>query len=206
MTTIVSPSIGSQQRASLIADLEKWTKRADLEGMIDDFIQLFENKAARKLRIRAAEAAFSGTTTADNKIILPSDFNGIKSLWSTTYPEMALKAAPLATVLAWDTGGLPTMYAVDTDSIRFNGAGEIAGVYYAGLPSLVDYYTNWLSVSHYDAYLFGVLTEAFLYVMDDTRAQMYSARTDAVLAEIVRIDQKLNFNAPMQVRVYGTIA
>jgi len=206
MTTIVSPSIGSQQRASLIADVEKWTKRADLESMVDDFIQLFENKAARKLRVRASEAAFSGTTTTDNKIILPTDFNGIKSLWHTTYPECALKSAPLAVVLSLDTGTVPTMYAVDGDSIRFNGSGDIAGVYYAGLPSLVDYYTNWLSVNHYDAYLFGVLTEAFLYIMDDTRAQMYSARADAVLSEIVRVDQKLNYGPPVQIRVHGTIA
>ena len=98
------------------------------------------------------------------------------------------------------------MYALDGGYIRFNGAGTIAGVYYAGLPSLVDYNTNWLSVNHYDAYLFGVLTEAYLYIMDDARAQMYSGRTDAVLAEIVRIDQKMNYGAPMQIRVHGTIA
>jgi hypothetical protein len=55
--------------------------------------------------------------------------------------------------------------------------------------------------SHYDAYLFGVLSEAFDYLMDDPRSARYAARSQSVLDAIQSADHKDRFSGQLTVTV-----
>ena len=188
--------------AQLQADFPLWAKRTDLASMIPGFVTLFEAKVSRKMRTRRQETAFTGTINASNKIALPSDWVAFKTLWPTNYENSPCLVQSLESVVATArTDGPPTKYAIDGTNVRFNGSGDIEGVYYAAVPGLVANATNWLSVAAYDAYLFGVLSEASLYELDEQRASVYLARSDAALQEVVRTDTRDRFSGQLETRV-----
>ena len=92
----------------------------------------------------------------------------------------------------------------------FNGAGKVNLIYYAKLDSLPDHNaggfppeqcSNWLSENHYDAYLFGVLSEAHLYLHDEDRAAATYARSQAVLDKLRDDDRRHNTAGPLTVRL-----
>lgn len=186
--------------AQLQADFSGWAKRSDLDAQISTFVALFEAKAGRKLRTRLMESSFSGTIAA-GLIALPADFSAFKALWPANYEDSPLMARTLETVVSQDRdSGIPSMYAVDGANVRFDGSGDVSGVYYAKIPSLSANGTNWLCTAAYDAYLFGALAEGSLYALDPQLAQVYAARSDMILNEIMRDDQRQKFNGPIAVR------
>lgn len=185
----------------LQSDFSNWAKRSDLASQLSTFVALFESKAGRKLRTRKMESSFTGTI-ASSLIALPSDFSSFKSIWPVQYPDAPLQAKSLEVVVRqYRDSGVPTMYAVDGTNVRFDGSGDVAGVYYAAIPSLASNGTNWLCTQAYDAYLFGALAEAALYALDPQRAGVYAARCDQILAEVARDDQRQKFGGPVAVRV-----
>ncbi len=187
--------------AQLQTDFALWAKRSDLDAQLSTFVALFEAKAGRKLRTRQMEASFAGTIAA-GVVALPADFASFKSIWPANYEDSPLAARPLEYVISQDRdSGIPSMYAVDGSNVRFDGAGDVAGVYYAAIPSLETAGTNWLCTAAYDAYLFGALAEGALYGLEAQRAQVYTARSDMILGEIQRDDQRQKFGGPIAVRV-----
>jgi hypothetical protein len=186
----------------LYQDVSSWANRSDLTDYIPAFISLFENRVNHTLRVRAQETAFSGTI-ASNLIALPADFAAFKALWQEGYEYHPLKPVSLEMLIAADqTTGVPRNWAIDRTNVRFDGVGDITGVYYATLPAITaDAPTNWLLTSHYDAYLFGVLSEAFDYLMDDPRSARYAARSLSVLDAIQSADHKDRFSGQLTVTV-----
>jgi len=77
----------------------------------------------------------------------------------------------------------------------------VTGVYYQSVPGLVAAGSNWLCTAAYDAYLFGVASEAHLYLLDEARAAAFYARADDVLNNITETDRRDRFQGPLVARV-----
>lgn len=172
----------------LASDVAAWSARTDLSAVIPRFVDLFESRVNRKLRLRQQETAFSGTIAA-NVIALPADWLEFKALYTATDPMLTLKNLTLERIAA-NTTGTATAYCVDGSNVRFNGDGIVSGTYYAKVPSLYANSFNWLSQLAYDAYLFGVLAEVATYQKDDAAMQIHFARSNAILDSLVRVNNE----------------
>jgi len=73
--------------------------------------------------------------------------------------------------------------------------------YYQKIPSLVTNSTNWLMTNWPDAYLSGVLAEAYLYNKDPDNMAIWLQRREAAKEDINRVT--INMKAPSTVRVIG---
>ena len=188
--------------AQLLTDVPAWINRSDLSAYIPTFVSLFEARVNRRLRVRQMEASFTGTIDANNLIALPSDWMAFKALWVDGYEGVPLKPQSLESVVSQQaTSGAPYFYAIDGDSVRFDGSGDVTGVYYQSVPGLVAAGSNWLCTAAYDAYLFGVASEAHLYLLDEARAAAFYARADDVLNNITETDRRDRFQGPLVARV-----
>jgi len=187
---------------TLTADVVSWLNRTDItSGQLGSFVSLFEAKAGRMLRVRQQETAFSGTIDADNQIALPADFSAFKTLWIDGYEGNPPESQSLDTVIARKrTSGIPTMYAIGGSTVRFDGSGDVVGVYFGSIPRLETAGTNWLETIAYDAYLFGALSEAWGFLMDDAQSAKYAARCANVLSDVMAADQRDRFNGPLVAR------
>lgn len=187
--------------AQLQSDFPLWLKRSDINDQLPGFVALFESRLSRRLRVRKMETAFSGTIDSANKIALPSNWLAFKALWKTGAQRSTFKPQTLETVVSREKfSGTPAMYAIDGGSVCFDGSGDVSGVYYAAIPGLVANGANWLSVAAYDAYLFGVLSEAHLYSLSPQEAAVAGARSEAVLAEIDLTDKRDRFSGLITAR------
>lgn len=173
----------------LKADVAAWSANSDLTDRMDTLCRLFEARAMRKLRIRRMEASFNGTT-ASNVVALPADWLQFKRIWLTGYPECELKPQTL-TVVSGRTQGLPTYYATDGANVRFDGEGDVAGVYYQTIPSLTSNASNWLLTAAYDAYLFGMLAEVADYLKDDAELAKWQAKSESILSDLIDADRRV---------------
>jgi hypothetical protein len=188
--------------AQLLADVPKWVNRNDLAAQIPTFVTLFEARVNRRLRVRQMEADFSGSIDANNLIALPIDWTAFKSLWIEGYEGTPLKPQSLDSVVSRNSdSGTPTMFAIQGDSVRFDGSGDVVGTYFQRVPGLAASGSNWLCTAAYDAYLFGVASEAHLYMLDEARAAAFYARADDVLNTIIATDQRDRYQGPLVSRV-----
>ena len=183
--------------AQLLIDIPLWTDRTDVAAKVPSYVALFEAWASRTLRVRQMETAFTGTINASNEIALPSDFVAFKSLWISGQEGAPIRPQSLDAVVARDrTSGDPTIYAVKNGAVRFDGSGDVVGVYYADIPAIETAGSNWLSVLAYDAYLFGTLGEAQMQ-LGDGQAQASLQRAAAVISSLQGNDQRDKFTGPL---------
>lgn len=173
----------------LAADVQSWAARTDIADKIPTMVGLFENRVNRTMRVRQMEEAFTGTIV-DNVLPLPAGWLEWKRIHDDRYPDCPLKPQTIDLVRQ-STEGAPTLYAVDGTNIRFNGSGDVTGVYYKAIPSLFVDGFNWLSVLAYDAYLFGVLAEVSTWLKDDAGIQTNYARSAAILKDVAGADKRL---------------
>ena len=186
--------------ATLQGDFSQWAHRDDLAAKVPTFVLLFETRVNRKLRVRQMETAYAATIVA-NKTTLPINWAAFKALWLTGSQQHAIQSQPLETVVDRARhSARPTMYAIEGQSARFDGSGDVSGVYYATIPGLVANGTNWLSVAAYDAYLFGVLAEASLFTLDMDRATVSLMKSDGALNEVAIADSRDRFAGRLTAR------
>lgn len=187
--------------ASLTTALGRWLNRGDLVALYPDFISLAEERINRALRVRQMEMAMTATAIADGLVALPTSMVGIKTLWLSGYEDSPLLTQSYEWVLANDSGGLATHWALMGDGIYFNGTGTVDGVLYRSVPPLTDTDDeNWLLTAHPSAYLFGALTEAYLYIMDADAAQMWEQRFGRTIEDISGTDMRDRLSGPLQAR------
>lgn len=185
----------------LQADVISWTNRTDVSDKIASFVGVFEARCRRNLRVRAMETAFSGTINASNKIAIPAGFLAFKALWPTATPQVPITVQFLDYLIARNrTTGVPTSYTLDGTNVLFDGVGAITGVYYTDIPGIVANASNWLSVSAYDAYLYGTLSEVWDYLQDDVQAQKYLQRSAVVLESLIGADARDKHSGPLVAR------
>jgi hypothetical protein len=179
--------------ASLKAQIADYLNRDDLTSQIPMFIQFVEVDLNNQLRMRDQVVRAEATSSAEF-VQLPSDWleaislkmvSGVSPLRYVTLDQANLiKKEQLYTQV--------TYYSIMDDAIELVPAPgddvEIEMVYYKKIPSLSDSVTtNWLLERAPDAYLYGALTHAAPFLMDDQRipvfAQFYGTRVVAMQNE-----------------------
>jgi hypothetical protein len=175
---------------STIAD---YLNRADLTSQIETFIQLAE--ADMNSRLRCREQIVRARTTSDAEFVdLPSNWleainihivGGQQPLRYITLDEADI-------VNKEQVYTAPHFYSLMNGAIEIipDPAAdiEIEMIYYSKITALSDVNTtNWLLTKSPDVYLYGALTHAAPFLMDDQRmpvfSQIYLARVQALQDE-----------------------
>ena len=190
--------------------IANWMVRDDLTSRIPDFIDLFEARINRMLRVRQMETTAS-LTPSSGVASLPADFLEWRSLtyMGTVQNDIEYVVPSVFTELYPDTPSdtPPTIFTIVGSSINMmpidTANTTVRLDYYATIAQLsVSNTTNWLLTAYPDLYLFGSLVEGFLYIMDPDASQMWKARADEIIQEIVRLDAFSR--APSSMRVIGS--
>ena len=171
---------------------------------IPDMVRLFEAEANRRLKVGEAEKSVSLTSVDTALMALPADFCQMRRVSSG---DRLLAYVPPHQLAA--QGGLPRAYTlIGATSLWLGpapqGTNTVDILYQSGVPPLSDTVpTNWLLAKHPDAYLFGTLSEAELYIGHDERAPLWLQRREAAFASIEQADRKARWGDQLQIRVDG---
>lgn len=178
--------------------------RTDLTSQIPDFIALAEARLSRELETREQEKRAQATLTANSEYIsLPTDMREIREVKLNTAPNIVLEyMSPVALDNTYpQTGtGRPVAYSIVGVEMKIrpipddNYTAEI--IYIGGLTPLSSTVsTNTMLTRHPDAYLTGSLVEAYLYLMDDQRAQLYDQKFTRIIEEIRKDEQRAHYGS-----------
>lgn len=188
-----SSAAGLSTYAQLVASIEEWMNRADLEARVPDFIKLLETELNRILRVPEMED--SGTLTVSNGLAaLASDLLEIRHVYWNADTDSELVPVPLATIrrdypLSSYTGR-PLVYAVRGAQIEVAPLpGSISGtltiLYYEKIPALTSANTsNWVLASHPDIYLYGALSMAEVFLNNDSRLPLWRSAFDSAVSQL----------------------
>jgi hypothetical protein len=187
--------------SELIDKAASWAHRSDLGPLMPTFVELAESKINRALRVREMEGALSATIDAGNEVPLPADFAAIRTLWPAAYPSVRIIPQTLEAVIGCSrVSGTPTLYAVTADALRFDGTGDVEGVYFKRIPGLQANGTNWLADAHPDLYLWSVLAEVATYTLDTNQGAFYSAKAAESMQNIQNADTRDRFSGSLTAR------
>jgi len=175
---------------STIAD---YLNRADLTSQIETFIQFAEADMNTRLRCREQIVRAEATSSAEY-VQLPADWLEAINLHIVGGQQplryITLDEADIVNKDQIYVG--PHYYSLMNGAIEIVPAPaediDIEMIYYAKIPALSDQNTtNWLLTKAPDVYLYGALTHAAPFLMDDQRipvfAQIYLTRTQALIDE-----------------------
>lgn len=182
--------------AELQTAIAAWIVRDDLTAIIPTFVDLFEARINRTLRVRQMET-IATLTPAAGVATVPADYLEwraltylgdvyqdleyvVPAIFTEYYPDNPTGAPPRLWTLVGDTINLRPIDSNNT-SLRLQ--------YFAKIAALSDANTsNWLLVNYPDLYLFGCLVEANAYIMEADAAAMWKGRADEIMTEILRLD------------------
>ena len=176
--------------------------RTDLTTQIPDFISLAEARLSRELETRSQEKRAQATLTASDEFIsLPTDLREIRQVKLNTTPNTVLEyMSPVALDNTFSSGstGKPQAFSIVGTELKLRpipDTGYTAEIIYIGsLTALSDSNaTNTMLDRHPDAYLTGALVEAYLYLMDDGRAQLYDTKFSRIIEEIRKDEQRAHY-------------
>jgi hypothetical protein len=187
----------------LKTQIANWLARDDLTNYIPDFIRLFECAAMRRLKVRLQETTTT-LTPSSGVATVPSDFLGYRRVTWTGSPvhELDYVAPPVYASYIESGSGTPTVFTIEGSSLRVAPTSDTAlTVTYTQRTTAVESSLNWLYTNHFDAYLFGSLTEANAFNKDVDPAGLWKARRDEVFGEISSLD--FNERQGMAMRVMG---
>lgn len=190
---------------SLKNAVANWTHRpthADLVTNIPLFISMFEDRVSNELRVAEMQSAFTGLSTSANTatVALPSDFLEAIDLQLTIdgikreMKQIALRPLQLEEEDA--VSSYPRWYSIVGSNLQLrpipDGSYALSGTYYAAIPHLndSDQTTNWLLTARPDIYLFGSLTYAANYLVEDNRLQGWQAFVADAIESLNRNDRQ----------------
>lgn len=163
--------------------------RGDLTSQIPDFILLFEKEAGRTLfRLRPTETSAT-LTVASGAASLPSDYMGWRYLKYTGSPTASLRYIPPAELIrlySTNADGLPIDFTIEGGTIKIRPItdGTDYSLGYFARTGALSSALNWLFTNHPDAYFFGSLEQAYLFVEDPENAAIWATKKSAVFSDI----------------------
>jgi hypothetical protein len=174
--------------ASLKTAVIDYLDRPDLAGSVDAYLALAE--AGFNQTLRAAEMEKTASIASGTSLGLPSDFlEWISVDWTggvgRAYPAFVEANSPEARY-KHRPNGPPQYFTISAQTVRLvpEQSGQIVLTYYGALPSLATNATNWLLTKAPDAYLYGVLGQAYLYQKDPSAAQAHMTLAMQALAAL----------------------
>jgi hypothetical protein len=199
--------------AELQTALANWLNRSDLTSRIPEFIALAEADMNRQLRTQDQITSLSATA-ATASVTLPTDF--LEALYVTLGDDDIggdIRQSDLTgNKIVYDatSAGPPKNYAIAGSTLYFSRWSESMTyglIYYAKIPALTDSNTtNWLLTKAPDAYLYGALTHASPYLMDDDRAAMWATAYGNAIDGLNKASERARFGGgPLnrRVRTFG---
>lgn len=171
--------------------------RDDLTAQIPNFIQLAEARISRELETREQEKrATASLEVGDEYIALPTDLREVREVKLNTNPLTVLEyQSPHGLDKSYtSTGnGRPRAYSVVGLEMKLRPVPDTAYtaeiVYIGSLGALSDSNTPITFTRHPDLYLYGALTEAYTYLLDEARATQYDAKFSRIIEEI-KVDEE----------------
>lgn len=207
--------------AELQASVADWLARSDLTDAIPDFIALAEAKFNRELRVPQMDtrATYTIDTDVDEPafLTLPGDFQSMRRIRLSSVTGQPTLSFLSTTQLdeyrttRADSAGQPYYFSIFGTQIEFaptpDSGYTVEMIYRANIPALTDSNTtNWLLTLAPDAYLFGSLMQAALYIKDDPRVALWQAAHDRAVAGLQNLNLTMGYNAgPMTMRISGTV-
>jgi hypothetical protein len=179
--------------ATLQSAIADYLNRADLTSQIQTFIQFCE--ADLNTRLRSREMIVNATATSDGQFVaLPPDWLEAINMMIVggQSPLRYITPDEADTIIKAQTFTSTRFYSMTTGIIELVPPAvddiTIDMVYYGKIPALSDANTtNWLLTKAPDVYLYGALTHAAPFLMDDQRmavfSQIYLARVQSLQDE-----------------------
>lgn len=185
--------------SELKTSIANFLARDDLTTQIPDFISLAESRMSREMNARSQEKRATATlTSGDAFVSLPTDLRSIRLVKLNTSPKEVLEyytPAKLDELYASNAQGKPRAYTIIGGEIKFapepDSAYTAEIVYMEGVPDLSDSNTtNEILTRHPDAYLYGALAAASVYLMDDQKTTVYEQLFTRAIDEVKREEER----------------
>jgi len=197
----ISPIGAIPDRDALIAAIQDWLDRDDLSDKIPMFIQMAEAMFSREIRAPQMERSVILEATSEDTQ-LPDDYLAMRAIYVEGSPDRPLRGiAPTAIRQGFDgTTGPPTAYTLVSNGIRLDpppSASTLLSMdYFARIePLTVTTPANWLLDRHPDAYLYGSLYNAEIYLDNAPRAGQWKGLLDQVVDRINRTSRNDRYGA-----------
>lgn len=183
--------------ADLQTTIANFLARSDLTAQIPDFIQLAEARINRELETREQEKRVQATLVpGDEYIALPTDLREVREVKLLTSPLTVLNyMSPTGLDNEYSSNGLskPRGYSIAGKEMKLRPVPDSAYVaeimYIGNVDALSAVSTPTLFFRSPDIYLYGALTEAYVYLLDETRAAQYDEKFTRAINE-VRMDEE----------------
>jgi hypothetical protein len=197
--------------SDLTTSIANFLARSDLTAQIPDFIQLAESRMSRELETREQEKRATATLTAsDEYIALPTDLREVREVKLNISPTKVLKyysPTGLDTMYSSNGEGAPEGFSVVGLELKLrpipDSAYTIEIIYIGSLPALSASSTTTLFLRSPDLYLYGALTEAYTYLLDEARAAQYDAKFSRILEEI-KVDEERSHYGSGSLRIQSS--
>lgn len=170
--------------------------RPELADKVPMWIQAFQPKLNRLLRVGGLEAMASLVPSPiTGGCALPNDYQAWRTVQygaggRNTELEYATPGVILDRV-PYSTGGWPRLFTIKGQMLfPVPAGGPVTLTYYRGVPPyLSGLFNDWVLLNHYDVYLYGVLSEAEMFLKNDERAGYWQAQMATGLNDLIGSDQ-----------------
>ncbi len=195
--------------SELKTEIANFLARDDLTTQIPSFITLAEARMSRELNSRTQEKRANATTTSgDGFISLPTDLRSIRNVQLNTDPITILQYNTVEMLnREYNSGGTgkPKAYTIIGSELAIRPIPDTAYtleiIYGESLNSLSDTTTNnTILTRHPDAYLYGSLTNAYSYLMDEQRATTYDALFTRIMSEIIKDTEDARYGGVLSMK------
>jgi Sec7-like guanine-nucleotide exchange factor len=188
--------------SELKTNIANFLNRSDLTNQIDFFIDATEAELNRRLRVK--DMIKRATATADGQYLsLPNDWleainvqidgNNFKPLFQQSIESLDIYRKSVDNVT-----NQPIYYALVDNTIELaptpDASYTLQLTYYGTIDALSDTNTsNFISTSYPDAYLYGALKHASIYLMEDDRVALFTSQFEKALEEMRMEQEKAEF-------------
>lgn len=182
--------------STLVAALEEYLARDDLQGYAPLFVQAAEGRFNTELKVVDMQKTTGALALSGGAIDLPADFvDWVSTEWKPPNGTTGQRPLNLRYVEADSPefrsrhrpNGPPQFYTLLAGKVRVapDAGGTLELVYYGRLtPLTTDTPTNWLITKAPEVYLYGALLEAMLFQKDEARSAQWFTLLDKRLAAI----------------------
>jgi hypothetical protein len=188
--------------AELKSNIANYLNRSDLTSVIDSFIDSTESEFNRRLRVKGMIKR--ATATLDSQYIsVPTDWLEAINIQIDSGDFSPLFQQSIESLDVYrksndNVTGQPIYFALVDDTIEFaptpDGSYTVQLTYYGKIDALSDSNTsNFLSTGYPDAYLYGSLKHASIYLMEDERVPLFTAQFEKALEEMRLEQEKAEF-------------
>lgn len=184
--------------ATLKTSIANWLAQSNItsaDAIIDDFIDLAESDAYRRLRIRGMESTATLSTVANQDYVaLPSDYIAMRGVYRDGSPQSSMQYyTPEQLNSVPNTSRAPYSFSLRGSNMIFPGPCDavysIKIHYYAKPdPLSASNTSNWFTTNYPQVLLFGALKQAAIYVSDDELLNKYSALYDRAISDLQMAD------------------